>query len=160
MCLNPFCLAPIPSPPIKVRPARNKKMFPAGGGFCSAVALSIASAARKQGWKGVGASGGAFAIAEAIAERLRAGGSESTEPAVLSSIAVAPNGFINFGASCVSPCSLVSNHLFFSGSALSSCAFLRHARYSIPSRFLQGSIRLVTNDIALKPYFSPLLLAV
>ncbi|CAM9705112.1 unnamed protein product [Scytosiphon promiscuus] len=92
----------------QVKRARNKKISPSGGGFCSTVALRIASAARKRGWKGVGASGGAVTIAEAIAGRLREGGNEETEPTVLSSVAVAPNGFINFEARSIPPCSSAS----------------------------------------------------
>lgn len=85
----------------KVRPIRNnqnKKAVASGGGFCSAVALSIASAARKRGWKGTGAAGGAVAIAEVTAAMLRSGSSEAGGRARLSAVEVAPNGFINFEA--------------------------------------------------------------
>jgi len=88
---------------VKVRPIRNKKKLASGGRFCSTVALSIASAARKRGWKGTGGAGGAVFIAEATAEILRVGGSEK-----LSGIAVAPNGFINFEADTCPPLTSVS----------------------------------------------------
>ncbi len=88
---------------IKVRPIRNKKKLASGGGFYSTVALSIASAARKRGWKGTGGAGGAVAVAEATTEMLRAGGSEK-----LSGITVAPNGFVNFAANTRSSSNLVS----------------------------------------------------
>lgn len=101
-------------------------MFPSGGGFCSTVALSIASAARRQGWKGVGEGGGSVAIAEAIAEQLKAGGSGGAEEGALSSIAVASNGFINFEASCIPSCSPVSN-LSLRRVAIT----VRHARYRV-----------------------------
>lgn len=58
------------------------------------MALCIASAARKRGWKGTGAAGGAVLIAEAIAERLRAGAGEAGGRSD-SGVSVAPNGFIN-----------------------------------------------------------------
>lgn len=83
----------------KVRPIRSKTCKLQGGGFYTTVALSIASAARKRGWKGPGGAGGAVAIAEAIAARVReteAGGSEGS--AVVSGVTVAANGFINFAA--------------------------------------------------------------
>ncbi|CAM9227330.1 unnamed protein product [Ectocarpus sp. 4 AP-2014] len=82
----------------QVRPIRNKNVLASGGGFCSTVALRIASAARKQGWHGVGGGGGAAAIAEATAEKLRVAASGGDKGPVLSAIAVAPNGFINFEA--------------------------------------------------------------
>lgn len=88
---------------IKVRPIRNKKKLASGGGFYSTVALSIASAGRKRGWKGTGGAGGAVAIAEATAKMLTAGGNGK-----LSGIAVEPNGFINFGADTWPSSNLVS----------------------------------------------------
>lgn len=74
------------------------------------MALNIASAARKRGWKGTGAAGGAVAIAEATADILRSRISEAGEGALLSSVAVAPNGFINFEADFAPSSSLVSTH--------------------------------------------------
>lgn len=97
----------------KVRPIRknqNKKSPASGGGFCSAVALSMASAARKRGWKGTGAAGGAVAIAEATADLLRSRSSEAGGRAKLSAVTVAPNGFINFEAEVGPSSTLVSTH--------------------------------------------------
>lgn len=97
----------------KVRPIRNnqnKKALSSGRGFCSAVALSIASAARKRGWKGTGAAGGAVAIAEATADMLRSRSSEAGGGALVSAITVAPNGFINFEAGFGPSSTLVSTH--------------------------------------------------
>ncbi|CAM9292986.1 unnamed protein product [Ectocarpus fasciculatus] len=95
----------------QVRPIRNKNALASGGGFCSTVALRIASAARKRGWHGFGGAGGAVAIAEATAEKLRVAASGGDKGPVLSGIAVAPNGFINFEAGFVPSCTPVSqNH--------------------------------------------------
>ena len=100
---GPVCLS-------KVRPIRNKKCrVSGGGGFCSAVALSIASAARRRGWEGTGGAGGALAIAEAIAESMRGERTGSGEGPKISDISVAPNGFINFGAEFGSPPTSVSS---------------------------------------------------
>lgn len=92
-----------------MRPIRNKNVLASGGGFCSTVALRIASAARKQGWHGVGGGGGAVAIAEATAEKLRVAASGGDKGPVLLAIAVAPNGFINFEAGFAPSCTSVSN---------------------------------------------------
>lgn len=94
----------------KVRPIRNKKVPPSSGKFCSAVALSIASAARQRGWKGTDGAGGAVVIAEATAEVLRAGSNGSDDGALLSGLSVAPNGFINFEAKLGHSSTLVSTH--------------------------------------------------
>lgn len=97
----------------KVRPIRNnqkKKALASGGGFCSALALSIASAARKRGWRGTGAAGGAVTIAEATADLLRSRSIETGGRARLSAITVAPNGFINFAADVAPNSALVSTH--------------------------------------------------
>lgn len=74
------------------------------------MALSIASAARKRGWKGTGVVVGAVAIAEATAKLLRSRGSEEGGQARLSAITVAPNGFINFQADFGPSSTLVSTH--------------------------------------------------
>ncbi|CAM9317160.1 unnamed protein product [Laminaria digitata] len=96
----------------QVRPIRSKKCRVSGGGFCSAVALSIASAARRRGWQGTGGAGGAVAIAESIAEGMRGGGITGSEVgAKISDISVAPNGFINFEAELGSPPTSVSSKM-------------------------------------------------
>lgn len=90
-----------------IRNNHNKKALAPGGGFCSAVALSIASAARKRGWQGTGAAGGAVAVAEATAGLLRSRSVEAGGRAKISAVTVAPNGFINFEADFVSSSTLV-----------------------------------------------------
>lgn len=112
---------------LKVRPIRNKKVPPSSGKFCCAVALSIASAARKRGWKGTDGAGGAVAFAEATAEVLRAGGNGSDEGALLSGLSVAPNGFINFEAKMGQSSALVRT----GGRISHSCVILKwHTRRS------------------------------
>lgn len=104
----------------QVRPIRSKTCQISGGGYCSTVALSIASAARKRGWKGGTGGGEALGIAKAVAdcivnrgEKLD-GGSGGAETIDISDVTVAPNGFINFAADSVEalPASEVSMSSF------------------------------------------------
>lgn len=76
------------------------------------MALNIASAARKRGWKATGGAGGAVAVAEAIAGGMRGGGFGEGGGGVaeVSDVTVAPNGFINFAAEIGSSSADVSNH--------------------------------------------------
>lgn len=83
------------------------------------MALNIASAARKRGWKGTGGAGGAIAIAEATAEMLRARGIGEGGGGQPSGVAVAANGFINFEADTCPPSNLVSSCYGSQGSVVS-----------------------------------------
>lgn len=101
----------------QARPIRNKRHGRVSGetrGLCTTVALNIASAARKRGWKGDGSAGGAVAIAEVVASRMRegpeaAGRGEGEGGVLISSVTVAPNGFINFVVAEVESSSEVCN---------------------------------------------------
>lgn len=96
----------------QVRPIRSKTCLVSGGGVCTSVALNIAAAARKRGWRGPGGGGGAVTVAEAIAERMRRqglgkgqeGNGARRQGEVVASditVTVAPNGFINCPADAV-----------------------------------------------------------